>query len=396
MFYDKMISSSLGGADFYKNSYYKFEKYSELKRQYKNKYPNKFLFDFGIGEGDEMPPIEVLDELKKQIDVYENRVYADNGIEDLKKAALIHLKNIYGINFLNTANINHIMGAKSALSILPLAFVSPGEYVITTTPGYDVLGNFTKWINGNVYYAPLKSQNNFLVDLDNIPDNILRKTKIFIINYPNSPTGAIANKDFYKKLINLALKYNFLIVNDAVYGTLASKPLSILSLPNALSCCIEIHSFSKAFNMTGMRIGFIVSNEKIIKIFKQVKDNLDSGQYIPIQYAAIKAIEIQDKYLPYLYQKYQNRKKLICDVLNKNNYNIDMTDATFYLYMKVPNEYSSAKEFCEFLLKEYQIFVLPWDEVEPYVRLSMTFINPYSDDIEYAQKLNQRLSKKDD
>ncbi len=395
MEFENLISNRLGGSDFYKTNYYKFEKYSNLKRKWLDNHPNETLLDFGIGEGDEMPPSFVLEKLDKEIYKYENRIYADNGIDFLKQIAAIHLKEIYNLEIKNPLTmINHVMGAKSALTLVPLAFVSDLDIVITTTPGYEVLANMASWLHGKIYQVPLYQENNYLPDLDAIPEEIYQKTKIFIINYPNNPTGAIATKSFYKKLVTLALKYNFIIVNDNTYGVFTYKtpPLSILSIPDAFKCAIEIHSFSKMFNMTGMRIGFIVGNETGIDIIKKVKDNVDSGQYIPIQLAACEAILNEKKYLPRLKDKYYKRMKTISKILNSSGLKVTMSNGTFYLYIKVPNKFKTADEFTRFLLDNCGIFVMPWDEVEPHIRLSMTFYCKTTEKLFY-QELENRLKR---
>lgn len=232
MDYKKLISNRLGGESFYLNSYYKFEKYSKLKNQYIENH-NEELIDFGIGEGDDMPPFNVIDRLANESKVYENRIYSDNGIEDFKQACSNHLKEIYNVTIDDySSQINHCIGAKSALTIIPLAFVSENDIVISTTPGYEVLANMASWLNGRIYKVALLKENDFLPDLDSIPEEIYQKCKLFSINYPNNPTGAIGTKKFYDKLIKLALKYKFIIVNDAAYGVFSykNKPLSIMEL----------------------------------------------------------------------------------------------------------------------------------------------------------------------
>ena len=214
---NELISTRLGGKDFFKTSYYKFEKFSQIKKQYLKQAPYPIL-DFGIGESDQMPPIAVLDELTKQAYIYENRVYADNGIELFKVAAKKHLKEIYQIDCdKQHLAINHVIGAKSALCIIPFAFVSDEDVVICTTPGYQVLPTMAKWLKGKIYEVPLTKQNQYLPNLESIPVEIYQKTKIFLVNYPNSPTGAIATKEFYAQLLKKAKQYGFLIVNDCVY-----------------------------------------------------------------------------------------------------------------------------------------------------------------------------------
>ena len=394
MEYKNFISSRLGGISFYQNSYYKFEKYSNLKKQYLLNH-NEELLDFGIGEGDDMPPFNVIEKISKELNVYENRIYSDNGIDEFKMACSKHLKDIYNVNIVDPINqINHCIGAKSALTILPLAFISDEDIVISTTPGYEVLANMASWLNAKIYKVPLLKENNFLPDLDSIPTEIYQKCKLFCINYPNNPTGAIANKNFYEKLISLALKYNFLIINDAAYGPFSykRKPLSIFSCVDAFKCAIEIHTLSKVFNMTGMRIGFIVSNKDLIDIFKKVKDNIDSGQYIPIQKGAIEAYNNSTHYINRLINKYYRRMKNVSKILRNNGLNCNVSSGTFYLYIKVPEKFKSADEFTRYLLDNCGIFVIPWDEVEPYVRLSMTFKVSETED-KFYKILDERLKR---
>ena len=155
MDFSNMISNRLNGKDFYLNSYYKFEKYSNLKRKYLNEHQEELL-DFGIGEGDDMPPFIALDKLCKECYKYENRIYSDNGIDYFKQTCAIHLKDIYGVDIKDPINqINHILGAKSALTILPLAFVSDDDIIISTIPGYDVLANMASWLHGKIYNVEL-------------------------------------------------------------------------------------------------------------------------------------------------------------------------------------------------------------------------------------------------
>ena len=165
-----------------------------------------------------------------------------------------------------------------------------------------------------------------------------------------------------------------------------------MSVKNAIDCCIEIHTLSKAYNMTGMRIGFVISNPTIIDIFKKVKDNIDSGQYIPIQKAAIEAYDNQDSYLYRLKSKYLNRMKNISRIFNKYGFDSTISKGTFYLYVKVPSFFKSADELCRFLLDNCGIFTIPWDEVEPHIRLSMTF-KTTSKDEDFYSLLKERLQK---
>ena len=394
MDYNNLISKRLGGKYFYQTNYYKFEKYSNIKNQFKIQNQDIEVLDFGIGEGDDMPSSFILNRLSYESFKYENRVYSDNGIDLFKLSASKHLKDIYSLNIKNPlTQITHIMGAKSALSIIPVAFINDNDIVITTTPGYQVLSNMSNWLNAKVYNVALLEENNFLPDLDSIDENIYKQCKIFIVNYPNNPTGAIATKEFYQKLINLAIKYNFLVINDCAYGPFSykNKPLSIMSVDNAFDCAVEIHTLSKAYNMTGMRIGFIVGNEQFIDIFKKVKDNIDSGQYIPIQLAACEAYDNCVDYLNNLKSKYYSRMKKINSILNKYNLKSKVSPGTFYLYVKVPERFNNADSFTRYLLEKCGIFTIPFDEVKPYVRLSMTYKIKTTEE-DFYKELEKRLS----
>lgn len=389
---DEIISTRLGGKNFFKTSYYKFEKCNQLKQKYlkEKKLP---LINFGIGESDQMPDLTILDELTKQSYVYENRIYADNGIDAFKIAAKKHLKAIYNVDCEKKhLKINHVMGAKSGLVIIPFSFISPGDYVIYTTPGYQVLPTIAQWLQAKLYEVPLLEENNYLPDLEAIPEEIYKKAKIFLVNYPNSPTGAIANVAFYRKLIKKALTYHFLIVNDCVYGPLTyhQKPLSIFNLAKSEKCCIEVHSLSKAFHMTGFRIGFVVANAALIHILKEIKDNMDSGQYIPIQYAAIKAYENEKNIIEKNKAFFYDRLLKVSQILNRYHLTCKVPEATFYLYVKAPKNFKTGEEFFLYLLNEGGIYTIPWDEVGPYVRFAMTYHIEENEEIFY-QTLENRL-----
>ena len=157
-----------------------------------------------------------------------------------------------------------------------------------TSPGYGVLATYTKYNGGNVYKLPLVEENNFFPDLTNIPKDILEKAKILYINYPNNPTGQVANKEFFEKVVAFAKENHIMVVHDAAYAAVTfdgTEPLSIFTVEGAMDVAIEIHSMSKAFNMTGWRLAFVVGNEKVIKAYGTVKDNTDSGQFRAIQKA---------------------------------------------------------------------------------------------------------------
>ena len=203
------------------------------------------------------------------------------------------MRDFFGVSDLDPATeINHSIGSKSALAMLPLAFVDPGDSVLATVPGYPVLATHARYLGGSVIPVPLTARHRFLPDLAALESLDLSRAKLFYVNYPNNPTGAAATPEFFDALIDFALRHDILLVQDAAYATLAyNRPLlSILSRPRAKECAVELHSMSKSFNMTGWRLGFVAGNPSAVKAFAEVKDNMDSGQFKAIQLAACAGI----------------------------------------------------------------------------------------------------------
>jgi LL-diaminopimelate aminotransferase len=396
-----LFAERIGGAQFgEQEEIYKFEKIKRAKREALKNNPGVELIDLGVGEPDEKAFDVVIKTLQEEAGKSENRGYADNGIAEFRIAASKYLKNVFGVEgIVPEVEINHAIGCKSALSMLPSAFINPGDITIMTIPGYSVLGTHSRWYGGEIYNVPLKRENGFLPDLGSIPPDILRRAKIFVLNYPNNPTGANATESFYRDVVELALKNNIVIIQDAAYAALTydSKPLSMLSVPRAKEVGVEIHSLSKSFNMTGWRIAFVAGNELIVKAFADIKDNYDSGQFIAIQKAAITALEhpeITEK----IKEKYERRLRGLVDTLKKIGFKARMPDGTFYLYVEIPRglnngrTFESAEDFSQFLIKEKLISTVPWDDVGHFVRFSATFEADIKQENRILNEIELRLS----
>jgi LL-diaminopimelate aminotransferase len=399
-----LFAERIGGSRFGKEEeIYKFEKIKRAKREALGENPGVELIDLGVGEPDEKTFDVVIKTLQEEAEKPENRGYADNGIEAFKIAASRYLKNVFGVEgILPEVEINHAIGSKSSLSMLPSAFINPGDITLMTVPGYSVLGTHARWYGGDVYNVPLKRENGFLPDLGSIPPDILRRAKIFVLNYPNNPTGANATESFYRDIVEFALKNNVVIIQDAAYAALTynSKPLSMLSVPRAKEVGVELHSLSKSFNMTGWRIAFVAGNELIVKAFANIKDNYDSGQFIAIQKAAIVALEhpeLTDK----IKEKYERRLRDLVAILSKIGFKASMPDGTFYLYVEIPRglkngrNFESAEDFSQFLIREKLISTVPWDDVGHFVRFSATFEAGIEEENRILNEIELRLSDLD-
>src|SRR6266404_3039774 len=287
--FQSLFAERIGGANYGKGTdIYKFEKIKRAKRAALAAHPERRLLDFGIGENDDMADPLVRDTLKREVDQLVNRGYADNGIAAFKEAAAGFMKKVFNVTLDADKEVNHAIGSKPALAMIPAAFINPGDVTLMTVPGYPVAGTHTKYFGGDVYRLPLREENGFYPDLAGIPADIRSRAKLLVLNYPNSPTGAVATRDFYRQVIDFARTNQVVVVQDAAHILLTydSAPLSFLQVEGAKDVGVEIHSMSKGFNMIGWRMGFVAGHAKLVQAFADIKDNCDSGQFLAIQQAA--------------------------------------------------------------------------------------------------------------
>ena len=377
------VAERLGGKQFGKSTeIYKFEKIKRAKDEAGKKNPDTPIIDMGVGEPDRPADAQIVRRLSEEAGKAENRWYADNGIPEFQKAAAGYLEKVYAVKGLNPdEQILHGIGSKPILAILPLCVINPGDITLTTVPGYPVTGTYTRYLGGTVYPIPLLEENDFFPDLKAIPRDIYEKARLLYINYPNNPTGQIATPEFFKDVVEFARQNRLIIIQDAAYGALTydgNKPFSLLTIDGADEVAVEVHSLSKAFNMTGWRIAFIAGNRKLIKAYGTVKDNTDSGQFRAIQKAGIFALN-HPQLTEGICQKYSRRFDLLVGALNEIGFSVRKPKATFYFYVKAPKgtetgvSFKDAAEFSEFLIREALISTVPWDDAGAYVRFSVTF-----------------------
>src|SRR3954453_10593112 len=292
--FQSLFADRLGGASYGKGTeIYKFEKIKRAKRQALADHPERKLLDFGIGENDDMAAPVVREALQREADKAENRGYADNGVQNYKDAAAEFMLRQFGVKLDPVTEVCHCIGSKPAYAMLPACFINPGDVTLMTVPGYPVAGTHTRYYGGEVHKLPLRAENGFLPDLAAIPAEIKKRAKLMVINYPNSPTGAVATRDFYRQVIDFA-RTNQVVVGAAAPPTLLSSdapPLSFLQVEGAKDVGVEIHSMSKGFNMIGWRMAFVAGPPKIGQALADVKDNCDSGQFMAVQQAARAALE---------------------------------------------------------------------------------------------------------
>lgn len=405
-FIDSMISKRLGDLSFFKTAtrLYKFEKIKKMTNDAKINNPHMDLINMGVGEPDKIADASIVDVLCSESHKNENRFYADNGILEFQEAACRFMKNVYNIDNLTPENVMHGIGSKSILAMIPIGFINPGDICLMTVPGYPIMGTYSKFLGGEVYNLPLCEENNFFPDLEEIPQDILKRAKLLYINYPNNPTGQIATKEYYEYLVNFCRKNQIFIISDLAYGALTygdHKPLSILSIDGAMDLCLEIHSLSKSFNMTGFRMAFVVGSPKAIKLYSTIKGHTDSGQFIPIQKAAAFALDNYEDLIKENVERYSRRFDLLMDVLKNVGFKVSKPLGGFYVYVPIPKGagdviFNSAEDAFAYILNHAMISTVPWDDCGAYLRLSVTY-EAYSKDEEISlmNELYKRLTSLD-
>jgi LL-diaminopimelate aminotransferase len=396
------FAERIGGAKFGKSTkIYKFEKIKRAKAAAQKAQPGVELLDFGVGEPDDMAFPGVVEALQREAARWENRGYADNGIAEFKDAAARYLDRVFGASGIDSqSEVIHSIGSKPALAMLPACFINPGDVAIVTVPGYPVMATHTKWYGGRVVELPLTQERNYLPDLGTLKASDLKRAKLLYLNYPNNPTGASATREFYQDVVKFAKRHKLIVVVDAAYASLTygEPPFSFLSLPGAKDVGVELHSLSKAYNMTGWRLGFVAGNPLVVSAFGMVKDNCDSGQFKAIQRAGIYALE-HPEITAEIGRKYERRLRRMVNALGAVGFDVTMPRGSFFLYTRAPKavkggrKFASAEEVSEFLITEKLISTVPWDDVGHYLRFSATFLaKDETDERRVLDELKSRLS----
>jgi LL-diaminopimelate aminotransferase len=388
-----LFADRIGGSQYGKSqNIYKFEKIKRAKRAAMALNPGAEIIDMGVGEPDEMAFPEVILKLGQEAAKPENRGYSDNGDAVLKEASARYMDSVFGVVGINPeTEVIHSIGSKAALSILPAAVINPGDFVLMTVPGYPVFGTHSRYYGGLVYNLKLSAENNFLPDLDAVPGEVLRKSKVLVLNYPNNPTGASAAPEFFARVVDFAQKNKLIVIHDAAYAGLIfeGKPLSFLATPGAKDVGIELHSVSKSYNMTGWRCGFVTGNPLLVKAYGDVKDNTDSGQFLAIQHAAAYCLDHPD-ITRKISAKYSRRMDGLVKALRGAGFDAKKPKGSFFLYVKAPKavrvnggnhiEFGNAEDVSQWLITEKLLSTVPWDDAGAALRFSVTFAAKNAED----------------
>ena len=344
------------------------------------------VISLGIGDPDFPTPDPVVDTLCDAIrdteDKDRHRYGCDSPVLQFPQA----VKEFYNDRFnviLSDEQIVTTLGSKDAIVKMSLGILNPGDVGIAASPGYPTYNIGHVFASATTYYAPLLKENNFYVDFEAIPEEVKRLAKVLWINYPNNPTTAVANLVFFEQAIEFGRKNNILIAHDNAYSENTYdgyRSPSILQVDGADEVAVEFFSLSKAFNMTGWRLGFVVGNHQVVDAIKKVKDNIDNGSLRALQFSGAKALSLADEITPKLNNIYQERRDMVVNALTDSGWDIDIPKATMYVWAPVPEHFNgSSRAFATALLEEAGVVITPglgygqWSE--GYFRISLTYPN---------------------
>ncbi len=350
------------------------------------------VISLGIGDPDTPTLAPVVEEMHRAIDNPKNHDYPPyNGTEQFRKSACDWMKRRFGVDLNPDTEMLANIGSKEAIAHVFLAFVDKGDYTLVPDPGYPVYHNATIFAGGTPYEMPLLEKNGYLPDFDKIPEDIAKKSKLMFLNYPNNPTGAVADLEFYKKAVDFCKKYDILLCSDMAYSEMTFdgyKAPSVLQVEGGKDVAIEFYSHSKSYNMTGWRVGFVCGNAQAIKALGTIKNNIDSGTFKAVQQAASKAFTIDQSMIDNLNKMYQERRDAAENGFRELGWNIKPSKATFYLWLPVPKGMTS-EQFVTEMLEKANIVVPPGNGYgrcgEGYFRVALT------KDVDTIKKCIQRM-----
>ena len=331
-----------------------------------------------IGSPDLPPPDFVIDALNRSLQDASRHGYGGYyGTPQLRRAMAVYYERRFGVQLNPDSEVAPLIGSKEGIANVALAFVDPGQTVLVPDPGYPTYSLGTKLAGGEPVRMPLLEQNDFLPDLEAIPEAVAQSAKIMWLNYPNNPTGATASLEFFEGVVAFARRHGVLVCHDNPYCDVVfdgyTAP-SILQVPGAMDVALEFNSLSKTYNMAGWRVGMAVGSAVAVEALARTKTNIDSGIFLPIQDAAEVALTGDQTWLAERNSIYRGRRDLILDTLRDLGIPASESRASLYIWARVPKEYSSA-EFAGRLLEDASVSVAPGSAFGPhgegFVRISL-------------------------
>ena len=337
------------------------------------------VISLGIGDPDRPTPDHIIDKLCEQAHNPANHRYPSSvGMISYREAVAHYYKNRFGVELDPKTEAVTLIGSKEGIAHISFCYLDPGDVALIPDPGYPVYGIGALLSGAESFVMPLKAENGFLPDLDAIPADIARRAKLMFINYPNNPTGAVADDSFYHKVIAFAREYDIIVCHDAAYQDITFDgycPPSFMEYPGAKEVGIEFGSCSKSYNMTGWRLGWAVGNPRVIEALGRIKSNIDSGCFQAVQYAGIAALTGPQECTFEMSEVYRERRDIIINGLNHIGWNLAKPKATIYIWVPVPKGYTSIS-FAEYIFEKTGVVITPGNGYgeygEGYFRIALT------------------------
>jgi len=343
----------------------------------------KDIIDLGGGNPDLAPHPKIIEALKREADVPENHRHPlYQGIPELRKAASDWMKRRFGVDVDPESEIFILLGSKEGLAHVSWAFIDPGDVALIPDPAYPAYERGAVLAGGKVVLMPLLKENSWLPDFGKVEKKDLSKTKLLFLNYPNNPTGALADKDFLKKTVDFAKQNELIICQDMAYSEITfdkAKSLSIFQIDGAKDNCLEFFSFSKTYGMTGWRLGFVVGNSKLIDALKKVEVSINSGVFHVLQKAAVVALSLEEQDIDQVRQTYQRRRDILVEGMKELEWEVEKPKGSIFVWAspvgaKFAHDLDS-KQIANLLIEKTGIVTTPGAGLGPsgegYLRFSL-------------------------
>lgn len=337
------------------------------------------VINLGIGDPDQPTPEHIIAALTRAVHDPANHQYPSSvGLLRYRETVASWYQGRFGVELDPGTQVISLLGSKEGIAHISMAYLDAGDVNLVPDPGYPVYGIGTQLAGGTSYLMPLKEENGYLPVLEDIPAQIAQQAKLMFINYPNNPTGAVADLDYFQQVVEFARSYDILVCHDAAYSELAYDGYQSPSFLQALGAAkvgVEFHSLSKTYNMTGWRIGWMAGNREAVEVLGRFKSNVDSGVFQAVQYAGIAALEGSQDGVADLQKMYQERRDAAVEGMRQLNWSFQSPRGGFYIWVKVPSGFTST-EYCEMILEKAQVIITPGNGYgqygEGYFRIALT------------------------
>ena len=338
----------------------------------------KEVYDLSIGAPNIPPTKIIMEVMAEAVMKPANYVYAINDTQQLLEAVAQWYNRRYDVELNSETEICSLLGSQDGLSHIALSILDPGDVMLVPDPCYPIFADGPRIAGAELYYMPLKKENDYVIQLQDIPEEIARKAKFMLVSYPNNPTAAMAPESFYHEVVAFAKKYDIIVLHDNAYSELVFDGQScgsFLSIPGAMEVGVEFNSLSKTYGLAGARIGFCVGNKEVVGMLKTLKSNMDYGMFLPIQAAAVEALTGDQAVVAETRAAYEHRRDVLCDGLIEAGWHMEKPAGTMFVWAPIPDSYQDSESFVADLLDKTGVLVTPGSAFGPsgegYVRMAL-------------------------